>query len=173
MSKQPYGLMAQFEDSDTLVAAARAAREAGYCQLEAYAPFPVPGLADAVGFRERRVPKVALVCGLLAAAGAFFMQWYAAVPDYPYVTGGKPLNSWPAFLPITFEVGILTVVLSALITMLVLNGLPRPYHAAFNDPEFDRASGDGFFLLCCPQSIEEARALLERQGAQAVRKVAP
>jgi hypothetical protein len=169
----PYGLLGRFESPEALIAAVRAARAAGYRDLDAYAPFPLPGLAEALGFRDRWIGRGALLSGVLAAAGALFMQWYSAVIDYPYVVGGKPLASWPAFLPITFEVGILGVVLWALITLLVRNGLPKLYHPVFNDPEFDRASGDGFFLLLRPDKIPDAKVFLQEHGALAVREVQP
>lgn len=171
-----YGLIARYNTAEALVLAAEAARRAGYRNLDAFAPFPVPGLAEALGFRARFIMPLSLMAGVLAAAGAFALQWYAAI-DYPYVAGGKPLLSWPAFLPITFELGILASVLTALIAMLVGNRLPQLYHPVFNDIEFDRASDDGFFLLvpyrpntATPASIDE---LLQSTGACQVRELEP
>lgn len=171
-----YGLMAEFDSPRALVKAAREARRAGYRPTDAFAPFPVPGLPEALGFREHLIPVIALGAGLTGALLAFGLQWYSAVLDYPYLVAGKPLNSWPAFLPITFEVGILSAVLSTLIAMLALNRLPQPYHPVFNEPRFERASEDGFFLLFAnlPSSDwEKGRDFLREQGAVAVQEVAP
>lgn len=151
-------VIARFETTEALVAAARAARAAGHGDVEAYAPFAVPGLAEALGFRERWIPVVALCAGVLVAAGVLFMQWYAAVVSYPFVVGGKPLASWPAFMLITFETSILAAVLAGIATMLIGNRLPQPYHPAFDWPVFDRASGDGFFLLITADDAVELHA---------------
>lgn len=167
-----FGILVRVSSAEALVAAARAASRAGLRDLDAFAPFPVPGLVEALGYRERLIAPLALVLGLLAAAGAFFMQWYASF-DYPYVVGGKPLNSWPAFLPITFEVGVLTAVLTALLTMLIRNGLPRPYHPVFNDPAFDHASADGFFLLCPGASLTDVQDCLKDHDTRDIRELAP
>lgn len=167
-----FGILVRMPSAEALVEATRAARRAGFRDLDAFAPFPVPGLAEALGYRERMIAPLALVLGLVAAAGAFFMQWYASF-DYPYVVGGKPLNSWPAFLPITFEVGVLTSVLTAVFGMLIRNGLPRPYHPVFNDPAFDRASSDGFFLLCPGASLADVETCLKEHDVREIRELAP
>lgn len=177
-SQQIYGTIARFETAAQLVGAAAAARKAGYRHLDAFAPFPVPGLAPALGFRERRIPALALLFGILGAAAGFFTQWYSAVIDYPIVVGGKPLASWQAFLPVTFETGVLSGVLAAIIAMLIGNRLPQPYHPVFNDSEFDRASGDGFFLLIPSVSAtaEERTTthdFLKGEGALNIRELEP
>lgn len=141
------GVVGRFETADDLIAAVQSARAAGFEQFEAYAPFPVPGLARAIGFRERLIPRLALLAGVIAAALGYFMQWYAGVIDYPFVVGGKPLHSWPAFLLITFELGILAAVVVTVLAMLAANRLPQPYHPIFDWPVFERASSDGFFLM--------------------------
>ena len=141
-----HGLMAEFETAEALLAAARNVRREGYDHLDAYTPFPVEGLADAIGFSSNRVPIAVLGGGILGGGLAYFMQWYVNVIDYPINVGGRPYHSWPAFIPITFELTILFASFGALIGMLALNRLPKLYHPAFNAPHFDRASQDRFFL---------------------------
>jgi hypothetical protein len=142
-----YALMAEFETGDALIEAARRAHEAGYRQMDGYSPFPLHGLSEALGFRRTRLPLVTLIGGLLGGSGAYFMLWYASVVSYPINVGGRPLHSWPAFFPITFELSVLGASFAALFGMLALNGLPQPYHPVFNVPEFVRASRDRFFLV--------------------------
>jgi len=141
-----YGLIAEFDDPDSLLHATAKAHEAGYRTMDAYSPFPIHGLAEAMGVRKTAVSFCTLVGGLTGAATGFGMQWFASVMHYPYDIGGKPLNSWPSFMPITFELTILFAAFSALGSMLLLNGLPRPHHPIFNAKRFERASSDGFFL---------------------------
>jgi hypothetical protein len=141
-----YGFMAEFEDPRSLMAAARQAREAGYTEMDAYTPFPIEGLSEEVGFHHTVLPLIVLVGGIVGAVGGFFMQWYANVVHYPLNIGGKPYNSWPAFIPITFETTVLFAALSAVFGMIILNGLPEPYHPVFNAKNFALASRDRFFL---------------------------
>jgi hypothetical protein len=142
-----YGVMAEFTDAERLLEAAHRTYAQGYRRLDAYTPFPVEGLAEAIGFERNRLPLIVLLGGLLGGVGAFFMQWYSSVIDYPINIGGRPLNSWPAFIPITFEVTILVAALSAVFGMLGLSGLPKPYHPVFNIPSFEMASRSHFFLV--------------------------
>jgi hypothetical protein len=142
-----YGLMAMYADPDALIRASRQTRDAGYRHIDAYTPFPVHGLADAVGARHTRLPAIVLCGGLTGAAAGFAMQYIANVWHFPINIGGKPLNSWPAFIVPTFECTILFSAFSALLGMLALNGLPMPYHPLFNVPAFELASRSHFFLV--------------------------
>ena len=141
-----YGLLAAYADSGTLASASRAMWGAGYRCMDAYAPFPVEGLAEAVGARRTRLAWAVFAGGVAGAVGGLALQYYTSVVDYPINVGGRPLDSWPSFGVVAFELCILTAALVAVIGMLLRNGLPRPYHPAFNVPAFDRASTDGFFL---------------------------
>jgi len=147
-----HGLMAEFETPRQVLAATRQAREAGYRDMDAYTPYTVEGLAAELGLPRTRVPFVVLVAGIVGASVGFFMQWYTMAVDYPFNVGGRPTNSWPVFVPITFEVMVLVASLGALFGMLFLNGLPRPHHPVFNVPSFERASQDRFFL--CIEAID-------------------
>jgi hypothetical protein len=138
--------VAEFESPDQLLHAAHHTREAGYRSIDAFSPMPVEGLAEAVGFESTRLPLLVLLAGMFGAAAGFFMQWYANVLSFPLNIDGKPHNSWPAFVPITFEVTILCAALAATFGMLALNGLPTPYHPLFNVPRFAMATRGRFFL---------------------------
>jgi hypothetical protein len=145
-----YGLLAEFNKPEAVLEAAHRAYAAGYRRLDAYSPYPVEGLAEAIGFTHNRMPMIVLIGGLCGGALAFAMQWFSAVIHYPLNVGGRPLLSWPAFVPITFELTILLGAFSAVIGMLGLNGLPMPYHPLFHVPNFALASRSRFFL--CLQS---------------------
>jgi hypothetical protein len=175
MSAGVYGLLAEFSSADALCAAARQAREHGYTRAEAYSPFPIEGLDEVLGSSPDRVAPAALAGGLLGGAGTYFLQWYAAVVDYPVNVGGRPLHSWPAFIPATFEIAILGAALAAVLAMLVQNGLPRLYHPLFEVEEFELASRNRFFL-CLPAhdpvfAPGPARALLEELQPMLLREV--
>lgn len=167
-----FGLLAEFGDEDALVAATRKIREAGYTNLDAYTPYPVEGLAEALGFHRSRVPLVVLGGGILGAVGGYFLQYWLNVLDYPINVGGRPLNSIPAWIIVTFELTILSAALFAVLGMLALNGLPRPNHPVFNVPEFALASTNRFFLALEASDprfeARTAREFLESLGTKGV-----
>jgi hypothetical protein len=170
-----YGVIAEFHDPQMLLDAAHATHEAGYRDIDAFSPFPIHGLAEAIGFHKSRLSSVVLGMGALGGIGGFFMCWYANVIGYPLNIGGKPLNSWPAWIPITFECTILLAAFGAVFGMLALNGLPMPYHPVFNVRRFDSASRDKFFLVIQARdpkfSLDEARRFLEALGPREVTDV--
>jgi hypothetical protein len=143
---QLYGVMGEFETPEAILHAARRAREAGYRHITAYTPIPVEGLAQIIGFRWTAVPLITLLGGLAGGLSGFGMEYWMSAMSYPINVGGRPLNSWPAFIPVTFELTILGASLSAVFGMLALNRLPQPYHPVFNVERFSRASTDRFFL---------------------------
>jgi hypothetical protein len=153
--------MAEFENPEDLLAAAHRAREEGYRRMDAFTPFPVHGLAEAIGFHRTGVPLVVLIGGIIGCVGGFLLQYYISVIAYPLNVGGRPLNSWPAFLPVTFEMAVLVAALSAVVGMLVLNGLPMPYHPVFNVPRFRLATRSEFFLC-----IEATDAKFDREATK-------
>jgi hypothetical protein len=175
--KSLYGLMAEFESPEELLAAAQRAYREGYRRLDAHSPFPIHGLAEAIGVRRTWLPLLVLIGGLLGALVGYGTQYYVAAIDYPINVGGRPFNSWPSFIPITFEVTILFAALTAVFGMLALNGLPMPYHPVFNAPRFALATHDRFFL--CIEAAdprfdpESTRRFLEGLNAKEVSDVAP
>lgn len=171
-----YGLLASFDSPEKLYHATVKAREEGYVAMDAYSPFPIEGLPDELGTRDDRVPWIVFICGMGGAAVGFLLQVYVHMFDYPMNVGGRPDFSWPSFIPVTFEFGILCAAFGALIGMLVLNGLPRPYHPLFNSKLFERVTDDRFLL--CIESKDpmfdkvKTREFLEGLGAETVEEVA-
>jgi len=170
-----HGLLAEFLRPDDLVRAARRAHEEGYRRMDAYSPLPVHGLADAIGFHRTRLPLLVLAGGAAGALGGFALQYGLNAVDYPLDVGGRPLNSWPAFVVVSFELAILVAALTAVLGMFALNGLPRPHHPVFNAEAFARASRDRFFLCIETRDprfdLERTRAFLASLDPAAVHEV--
>lgn len=141
-----YGLLAQYDAASALLDAARFARNHGYRKMDAYSPFPVHGLREAVGARRSWIPLIVLIAGVTGAVTGFGMCYFAQVIHYPFNVGGRPLNSWPMYIAITFELTVLFGGLTAMFAMLAANRLPEPYHPLFNVPNFDLATSNRFFL---------------------------
>jgi hypothetical protein len=163
-----YGVMASFADPDGLLRAAQAVRAAGYRRTDAFTPFPVHGIEDALGIKSTKLPWVVLLSGIAGGVGGYLLQYYCNVIAYPLNIGGRPLHSWPAFIPVTFETTILGAALAAVFGMLAFNGLPMPHHPVFNAPEFGLASRDRFFLLIEARdpkfNVEESLQFLQQQS---------
>jgi len=170
-----YGLMAEFTDHDALLAAAASAFAEGYKRIDAYSPFPITGLAEAIGRPRTIIPLLVLLGGAAGGVGGYFMQWYSMAVDYPLDVGGRPLHSWPAFVPITFELTVLCAALTAFFSVFLLNRLPQPYHPAFNVAAFAQASHDRFFL--CIEAVDpkfdpvQTHAFLENLRPAALHEV--
>jgi|SRR5690242_11388644 len=158
MKPPVYGLIAEFDTPTEIVVAARKAYAEGYRRMDAYSPFPVEGLSEAIGFPKDNVALVCLIGGILGLATAYVLQYWINAQSYPLNIGGRPFHSWPAFIVVTFEMTVLFGGLSAALGMLAMNGLPMPYHPVFNVPTFNFASRDKFFLC-----IEAADPRFDRQ----------
>ena len=147
MIKPIYGLMAEFDNPTALVNAARAAREHGYRKLDAYSPFPIEELSEALHLHKNRLPLIVLIGGILGGSLGYLLQYYVTVWHFPINIAGRPLHSWPSYIVITFEMTILFAALSCVLGLFALCGLPMPYHPVFNVPRFALASKDRFFLI--------------------------
>jgi Protein of unknown function (DUF3341) len=170
-----HGVMGEFETPEQILAAVKAARAAGYKHIEAYTPIPVEGLSEEIGFRWTAVPLITLIGGLGGGLTGFGLQYWSAAITYPMNIAGRPLNSWPAFIPVTFELTVLGASIFAVVGMLALNKLPQPYHPVFNVERFARASTDRFFLCIearDPQfNLAESARFLQSLNAQHVSEV--
>jgi len=170
-----YALLAEFKTPEEVLAAARKTYEAGYRRIDAYSPFPIHGLAEAVGFQGGTLPKIVFAGGVFGMLGGFGLQYWVSAIELPVVIAGRPMNSWPAFIPVTFECTILVAAITAVLGMLALNGLPRPHHPIFNAPRFALASRSRFFLAIearDPQfDREKTRQFLEGLQAREVSEV--
>ena len=170
-----YGLLAEFDTPGGLAHAAERAHEEGYRKMDAYTPYPIEEISEAIGFRKNYVALVCLICGILGGLGGYSLEYWVSVIAYPINVGGKPFHSWPAFIPVTFECTVLGAALSALVGMLVMNGLPMPYHPVFNSPNFALASKEKFFL--CIEAADpkfdltRSRRFLEELGPRIVTEV--
>ena len=142
-----YGLMAEFPDAESLLAAVRRVRDAGYTKFDAFSPFPIHGMPEAIGFKDRSVAPIVLAGGVTGLVVGYGLQYWTSVIAYPINIGGRPYHSWPMFVPPAFETTILFASIAALVGMLALNGLPMPYHPVFNAPRFSLASQESFFLV--------------------------
>lgn len=171
-----YGLMAEFDNPGDLVHATNESRKRGFKEMDAYSPYPIEELADAIGFHKHELPMIVLTGGILGLLSGYFMQYFISAVDYPLNIGGRPFHSWVAFIPVSFECTILLAAFSAVFGMLALNGLPTPYHPVFNSERFALATRDRFFL--CIESKdplfnrEETANFLKNLKAKEVSEVA-
>lgn len=175
LPNQLHGVMAEYSEPETLMEGIRKVRGQGFTRMEAYTPFPVEGLTEALGKPKTKIQWMILCGAICGGVGAFSFQCWTLMSSYPLNLGGRPHFSWPAFMPVTFELTVLSAAFTAVIGMLALNGLPQPYHPVFNVKEFDAASKDKFFL--CVEStdpkfsVEAVKSALKQAGAEAVYEV--
>jgi hypothetical protein len=170
-----HGLIAEFESPAALIEAAGQAHAAGYRKMDAYTPYPIHELAEALRLPRTKLPVIVFIGGALGCATGLAMQWFATAIHYPINVGGRPIASWPSYVPITFELTVLFAAIAAVLGMLALNGLPMPYHPVFNVPRFALASRDRFFL--CIEAVDplfeiaKTRDFLTSLGAREVTEV--
>ncbi len=178
-SQKPlYGLMAEFSEVTTLVDAAKQTYAEGYRRVDAFTPFPVHELFDALKLDDKRLPFAVLLGGLVGCAAGFGLCYWVSVIAYPLNIGGRPFNSWPSFIPVTFEVTILVASLTTVLSLIILNGLPMPYHPVFNVKRFaEHASQDGFFLAIEAEDPkfdrQKTRSFLQQLGASEINEIEP
>jgi hypothetical protein len=142
-----HGYLAEFADAATLLAAVRQLRLEGYTRIDAYSPYPVEGLVEALGNVRNTIPRWMLLGGILGGAGTLALEYYSAVIDYPINVGGRPDASWPAFIPPALEMTLLCAAVAGFVALLATNGLPRLHHPLFDVRRFEAASRDGFFAV--------------------------
>jgi hypothetical protein len=167
-----YGLLAEFDSAAALVAAAHKVRAAGFTRTDAFSPMPIHGLAEALGFHEHKIPKFVLGAGITGALAGYGLQYWTQAIEYPMNIGGRPYFAWVSFIPPAFETTILFAAFTAAISMIVLNGLPQPYHPVFNHDGFKRATQNGFFLAIEATDprfdLQTTRAFLQELNAREV-----
>jgi Alternative complex III, ActD subunit len=162
MAQRPiYGLMAEFDAPEKILAAAERARDAGYKKMDAFTPFPMEELTQALGVEQSKLSLFVLCCGIAGGLTGFFLPYFVSVIDYPLNIGGRPLNSWPHWIPVTFELTVLFAAFGAVVGMIFRNGLPRPVHPVFNVDRFELATQDRFFLC-----IESTDARFDRSETE-------
>jgi hypothetical protein len=176
--KPIYGLMAEFDDVTALLEAAEKTHAEGYKRVDAFTPFPVHQLFEALHLDDRRLPLMVLLGGIVGCLAGFGLCYWVSVIAYPLNVGGRPFNSWPSFIPVTFEVTILVASLTTVLGMILLNGLPMPYHPVFNVKRFaEHASQDGLFLAIEADDPKfdrnRTRAFLQQLGAREVNDIEP
>ena len=174
--KPLYGLMAEFSDATSLVAAARQTQAEGFRKYDAFSPYPIHELFEAMAVKDRRVPLFVLIGGIVGCLAGFGLCYWVSVIAYPLNIGGRPFNSWPSFIPVTFEVTILLASFTAVLSVIGLSGLPMPYHTVFNVPRFAaHASQDGLFLAIEAEDpkfdLEKTRAFLQGLGAREINEI--
>jgi hypothetical protein len=172
-----YGLLAEFASPQDLLAAVERTREEGYRAIDAYTPFPIEAISEALDHHGSPLPKIVFIGGVVGTISGFLLQFWTSAIDYPLNIGGRPLNSWPAFIPITFEMTVLLAALSTVLGMFALNKLPMPYHPVFNVPRFALASRDRYFLSVQATDpkfdLEATRTFLKSLKASEVFEVEP
>ncbi|MCG7393440.1 DUF3341 domain-containing protein [Microvirga sp. ACRRW] len=175
MTQDIYGIIAEFETPDALADAVRRAKRAGFTQIDAFSPFPLTDLAREMGTRTTAIPWIALVAGLIGAGLQYGAQYWMNAIDYPLNVGGRPLNSWPTFIPSTLIVAILWAGTATLLGLLLILRLPRLHHPVFSVHDFKRASEDRFFLCILGSDPlfepDGVRCFLEAQLPTSVREV--
>lgn len=171
-----HGILAEFDTPGELVDATKKTAAAGYTSVEAYSPIPIEGLAEELGFHTK-LPLLVLIAGIVGAVSGFALEYWISVIDYPLNVGGRPLNSWPSFIPVVFECTVLFAGITAVVGMIALNRLPQPYHPVFNVERFSLASDDKFFLAIEASDPkfrkDDVKSFLQGLGASSVYEVEP
>ncbi|MDD4975189.1 MAG: DUF3341 domain-containing protein [Bacteriovorax sp.] len=170
-----YGLMAEFKEPEEVLRAVKKVYSAGFRKIDAFSPFPIDGLAEELGQTCEVIGWIALSCGLLGLLTGIILQYYSSAIAYPMNIGGRPLNSWPSFVPVCFELMVLFAATGSVLSMFLLNRLPKPYHPVFNSPEFNFVTRDRFFLLIEKNDplfdLQNTRIFLESLNAEQVIEV--